>query len=208
MTRRAPWIPALVLALLWASDAAAANKPNCPVLSDDQRAQIEAGKVVVYASKEDPDSSVATATGIVEIQGTEREIFAILTSEAHSEAASKAMQDCQIVHDEQVAAGHRRLTVTYTMKVVTQTIQWTVVRDVYEGQGLLTFEIDPSYDNDIAWTAGQYSLYPGSSSGKTIVVYVSNLDSGRRIPQWVEEELTEGSLKKYLKYLKTATEAL
>ena len=208
MTTRSPWAGALLLTLIWTTGAQAASKPECPVLSDDQRAQIEAGKVVVYASKEDPDSSVATATGIVEIQGTEAEIFSVLMSEAHSEAASKAMQDCTIVRDEQVASGHRRLTVTYTMKVVTQTIQWTVVRDVYQGQGLLTFEIDPSFDNDISWTAGEYSLYPGSSSDKTLVVYVSNLDSGRRIPQWVEEELTQGSLKKYLKYLKTATEAL
>lgn len=207
MASRMRWACALLI-LAWTTGAAAANKPNCPVLSDDQRAQIEAGKVVVYASKEDPESSVARATGIVEIQGSEAEIFSILVSEAHSEAASKAMQNCQILRDEQVAAGHRRLTVTYTMKVVTQTIQWTVVRDVYEGQGLLTFEIDPSADNDIAWTAGEYSLYPGSAAGRTLVVYVSNLDSGRRIPQWVEEELTEGSLKKYLKYLKTATEAL
>ncbi len=207
MARFSAWPGALVLALLYTTTAMAVDKPACPVLSDDQRAQIEAGKVVVYASKEDPDSSVATATGIVEIQGTEAEIFAVLCSEAHSEAASKAMKDCQVVEDEQVGTGHRRLTVTYLMKVVTQDIQWTVVRDVYEGQGLLTFEIDPSYDNDIAWTAGQYSLYPGSSSDKTMVVYVSNLDSGRRIPQWVEEELTEGSLKKYLRYLKTATEA-
>jgi len=40
-----------------------------------------------------------------------------------------------------------------------------------------------------------------------VIVYVSNLDTGRKIPQWMEEDLTQGSLRKYLKYLKTAAES-
>jgi hypothetical protein len=192
---------------LMSSSAHAATKPACPELDEQQRAQLAAGEVVAWATRDDPDSSVATATGVVEIRGTEQQIFEVLCSEAHSVASSKAMQECRIEKDERPAPNHRRLTVTYKMKVVTQEFQWTVVRDLYEGQGLLTFEIDPDYDNDIAWTAGQYSIYPGQSADTVLVVYVSNLDSGRRIPRWVEEELTQGSLKRYLRYLKTATEA-
>ncbi len=204
-------LPLALAALIGASvvlaPARAATKPECPVLSEQQKAALAAGEVVVWSSREAANGDVASATGVVEIRGTEAEIFAVLCSEAHSVAASKAMKECRIEKDERPAADHRRLTVTYRMKAVGSEFQWTVVRDVYEGRGLLTFEISPDHENDIAWTAGQYSIYPGQSADTVLVVYVSNLDSGRRIPRWVEEELTQGSLKRYLRYLKTATEA-
>jgi len=138
---------------------------------------------------------------------TMSEIFDILCSEAHSEAASKAMKNCTINDDTRLAPNVRRLNVTYLMKVGPQDIQWTVTRDVHEGKGLLSFEINDDYDNDIAWTAGYYALFPGSADDKIVIVYVSNLDTGRKIPQWMEEDLTQGSLRKYLKYLKTAAES-
>ena len=205
--RIARYVLVAVLVALPSAAVAGPAKPERPTLSAEQQSQVESGNVVVYATKGDPGSSVATATGIVEIRTTEGEIFDILCSEEHSEAASRAMQECTIREDTRIGPGHRRLTVTYRMRVVGQDIEWTVVRDLYEGDGLLTFEIDESCDNDIAWTAGQYSMYPGSTSDRIMIVYVSNLDTGRRIPNWVEEDLTQGSLKRYLKYLKTAAEA-
>ncbi len=207
MTTRA--LITLLLAIGIAATAAAepiATKPEFPTLSEDQLEKIHAGQVVVYASKEDPQSSIATATGIVEIETTEEEIWDILTSEFHSENASKAMKDCTIVSDKRLGPNLRRLVVTYLMKVGPQDIQWTVTRDVHEGGGLLAFEIDDSFDNDIAWTAGYYALFPGQTDDHVIIVYVSNLDTGRNIPQWIEDDLTQGSLKKYLKYLKSAAE--
>ncbi len=202
---------AVALSIPWAAAsphrAAAVEKPARPALSEDQLARLRAGEVIVFKTEDPARPNVATATGIVEIETTEEEIFDILTSEAHSEAASKAMKNCTIQRDERLGPHHRQLTVTYLMKVGPTEIEWTVVRDLYEGQGLLEFEIDDSYDNDIAWTAGYYALFPGSSDGKIMIVYVSNLDSGRKIPQWLEEDLTQGSLKRYLRYLKTAAES-
>jgi len=187
--------------------SSAATKPAYPSLTEAQQADIQAGKVVVYAVKDAENPDIATATGIVEIRTTVAEIFDILASEYHSENASRAMKDCTINSDERIGPTHRRLVVTYLMKVGPTDIQWTVTRDLYEDQGLLVFEINDSYDNDIAWTQGYYAMFPGSTSDHVIIVYVSNLDTGRRIPQWIEEDLTQGSLRRYLKYLKTAAEA-
>ena len=201
-------IATLSLTLLIAASAGAAvpPKPECPTFSEDQLAKIQADEIVVYATKNE-DTGRSTATAVAEIAATEADIYAILVSEEHSEAASKAMQNCTVNKDEQIAAGHRRLTVTYLMKVAYKDIQWTVVRDLYDGQGYLHFEIDDSYDNDFAYTQGYYALYPGSTSDRQIIVYVSNIDTGLKIPDWLEDDLTQGSLKKYLKYLKTAAEA-
>jgi len=187
--------------------AAAPQVPPCPALTEAQQAEVAAGEVVVFATREDPDSTVATARGIVEIRADHDEIFAILASEAHSENASKAMKNCTIQTEQRIAPDHRRMTVTYQMKVGPTEIQWTVDRDLYEGNGLLEFEINEDYDNGIAWTGGYYAMHPGSSPDHTLVVYVSNLDSGRRIPRWLEEDLTQGSLRRYLAYLKSAAEA-
>jgi len=186
--------------------AAVPPKPVCPTFTEDQLAKIQADEIVVFSVK-DEDTGRSTATAVAEIAASEADIYAILVSEEHSEAASKAMQKCTVNKDEQVAPGHRRLTVTYLMKVAYKDIQWTVNRDLYDGQGYLHFEIDDSYDNDFAYTQGYYALYPGSAAGRQIIVYVSNIDTGLKIPTWLEEDLTQGSLKKYLKYLKTAAEA-
>lgn len=197
----------VVLAFSLPRATAAATKPAYPSLSETQQTDIQAGKVVVYAVKDSDNPDIATATGIVEIRTTEAEIFDILASEYHSENASKAMKDCTINDDDRIGPTHRRLVVTYLMKVGPTEIQWTVTRDLYEDQGLLVFEINDAYDNDIAWTQGYYAMFPGSTPDHVIIVYVSNLDTGRRIPQWLEEDLTQGSLRRYLKYLKTAAEA-
>ena len=198
----------LVLALLPALPAAAqVTKPACPALSEDQLAKVAEGEVVVWATKDPDRPDVATATGVVEIEAPQQEIFDILASEFHSESASKAMKDCTVHKDERVAADHRTMIVTYLMKVGPTEIEWTVGRDLYEKLGLLVFEIDDSYDNGIEWTQGYYAFYPGSDANHVMIVYVSNLNTGRRIPTWLEEDLTQGSLKRYLKYLQTAAEA-
>ena len=197
----------LVQAVLLPCASAMETKPAYPSLSEEQQANIQAGKVVIYAEKDSDNPDISTATGIVEIHTTEAEIFDILASEYHSENSSKAMKDCTIHGDDRIGPAHRRLVVGYLMKVGPADIQWTVTRDLYEDQGLLVFEINDAYDNDIAWTAGYYAMFPGSTSDHVIIVYVSNLDTGRRIPQWLEEDLTQGSLRRYLKYLKTAAEA-
>jgi len=205
--RPIPILAILVLAISLPRSATAATKPTYPSLSDGQQADIQAGKVVVYAQKDGDNPDIATATGIVEIRTTVQEIFDILASEYHSENASKAMKDCTINADERLGPAHRRLVVTYLMKVGPADIQWTVTRDLYEDQGLLVFEINDEYDNDIAWTQGYYAMFRGQTDEHVIIVYVSNLDTGRRIPRWLEEDLTQGSLRRYLKYLKTAAEA-
>jgi hypothetical protein len=201
--------PALLLCtLLWALPAAAqVTKPDSPSLSADQLARVTAGEVVVWAVKDPDKPDVATATGVVEIEAPQQEIFDILASEEHSEAASKAMRNCTVHKDERVAADHRQMIVTYLMKVGPTEIEWTVGRDLYEKLGLLVFEIDDSYDNGIEWTQGYYGFYPGSDANHVMIVYVSNLNTGRRIPTWLEEDLTQGSLKRYLGYLQTAAEA-
>ncbi len=186
--------------------AAQVTKPSMPALSESALAKITAGEVVVWATKDPDRPDVATATGVVEIEAPQQEIFEILASEYHSENASKAMRNCTVHKDERLSADHRQMTVTYQMKVGPTEIEWTVGRDLYEQLGLLVFEIDDSYDNGIEWTQGYYAFHPGSDADHVMIVYVSNLNTGRRIPTWLEEDLTQGSLKRYLKYLQTAAE--
>ena len=60
--------------------------------------------------------------------------------------------------------------------------------------------------NEIEKTDGSYSLWPGSSPGKVRFLYITEVKTGRNIPEWVEEELTESSLKRFLMFVKKRAE--
>ena len=61
--------------------------------------------------------------------------------------------------------------------------------------GLATFKTD-----------GSFSLWPGSAPGKVRFLYNTSVDTGRNIPNWIEEELTESSLKRFIVYVKKNSE--
>ena len=72
--------------------------------------------------------------------------------------------------------------------------------------GMKFHRLDKAKDNDIKWTEGSYSTWPGRKRGHTIFLYKARIETGKAIPKWLEEDLTESSLKKYLVYVKEVAE--
>jgi len=196
----------VLLALLLAAPAAAA-RPTLPEVSEDKLTKVQEGQVILQAVHDDEDSTWATLTGLVEIEATEDEIWSIITSADHTVAASKAMKECIVHRDDEVAPGHRQLEVTYRVQAGLEKVEYHVLRDYFPTERYLQWVIDQSKDNDIAWTEGTYSTHPGSDDDHLLLLYTSRVDTGRKLPKWLEEDLTNSSLKRYLKYVKTTAEA-
>jgi len=79
-------------------------------------------------------------------------------------------------------------------------------RTVNVSDNWLSWHLDDAKDNDIKATDGSYSLWPGSRPGTLVFVYKARIETGKRVPEWLEEELTESSLKKFLIYVKDVAE--
>ncbi|MDA1010811.1 MAG: hypothetical protein O2888_04990, partial [Chloroflexi bacterium] len=74
------------------------------------------------------------------------------------------------------------------------------------GQQFLTWTLDPAKTNELESTTGSFSTWPGSTPSKTRYLYNTSVDTGRSIPDWVEEDLTENALRKYMKFVKKKAE--
>ncbi len=195
----------VLLGLLLASTAVAAAPPK-PDLSAEVLEQVAAGKVVILSAPRGDDAGQeAFVTGVAEIAAPPEAIWPILLSLDHIRASSGAVKDVQSYCDDRVGEDHRILCLAFTLKVGFSEVQYHVRRDIHVGANYLQWHLDKSLPNDIAGTDGSYTMYPGSRPGTCLFVYRARIETGKAIPRWIEEELTQSSLKKYLAYVqKTA----
>jgi hypothetical protein len=92
------------------------------------------------------------------------------------------------------------------LKVGWTEIRYHSAREYRAAEQYLTWVLDKDKPNDIEWTEGSYSTWPGAQPGTTVFLYKARIETGKAIPKWLEEHLTESSLKKYLVYIKDIAE--
>lgn len=197
--------PCLLLAVvLLAPSLAVAGRPTMPEITDKQAADVAAGKLVLL--KETIEEGGAVVTGLLEIETTPAEIWPLVLNNDHIIASSSAVKECVTYHDVLGPDGLRDLRLAFMMKVGWSEIRFHSWRTVNTAEGWMSWELDPAKDNDIKSTIGSYSVWPGSQPGHILFVYKARIETGKRVPEWLEEELTESSLKKFLKYIKDVAE--
>ncbi len=195
----------LLLALgLLLPTAAFASKPALPTLSEAEMAKVQAGKVVL--KKTEDDAGVTTVNAVCELAAKPAELWPILFSVDHIKASTSSIKELTSTLDETAANGDRKINLTYILKVGWSEIRYSVKRTFVSAEETMTWVLDKDKEADIEWTEGSYSVYPGSTAGTTMFLYRARIDTGKSIPAWIEEDLTESSLKRYLKYLKETAE--
>ena len=197
------WLPVAALAL--GAGVAQAARPDLPTLSEAHEKTIEEGKFCLISSHE-TDGETAHITGLMEIDASDEKIWEIILDPDSVLKSAKAMKEVTLTRDEVVADGHRELEVSFLIKVGLSEVRYHVVRHYHAADHHMTFEMDRSKDNDIDWTEGSYTTYDGLTAGQRLLVYTLVIDTGRNVPQWLEEDLTGSSLKRYLLYVKKAAE--
>ncbi|MCP4869264.1 MAG: hypothetical protein GY898_11160 [Proteobacteria bacterium] len=200
---RITWL--LLAASLLLPSLASAAKPTLPTLTEKQQTKVEAGKLVLLS--EDTENGTAMVTGLMEIEADAAEIWHIVLDEGHIIASSGATKECKTYKDETGSDGLRDLRMAFMLKVGFSEIRFHSHRTVNQPDGWMTWQLDPGMGNDIKATVGSYSLWPASTPGKVLFLYKARIETGKKVPEWLEEELTESSLKKFLMYVKDVAES-
>jgi len=192
--------PGLASAHSWTS-----GKPAMPALTAKEAAKIADGKLVLRTERDESRDDVATVTGIIDIEASPEAIWAILLDFESIPETSSAMKDADRYEDREAGTG-RIVGMRYMLKVAWVEIVYHVHHDCFEAEKYLVWTLDPSKENGIEATEGSFSLHDGARPGTTRFLYRTMVSTGRSVPKWVEEDLSESSLKSYIKHVKAAAE--
>tara|TARA_B100000029_G_scaffold73619_1_gene65410 strand:+ start:169 stop:828 length:660 start_codon:yes stop_codon:yes gene_type:complete len=182
------------------------GKPTMPKLTEKEEERVRQGKLVLRTQRDENAEGAALITGVIEIDATAEATWKILTNFESIPESSKAVKEVGRYLDRPNSDGSKVVNLRYLVKVAWVSIVYHVHHDLFPAQHYLHWTLDEAKENDLRQTIGSFSLWPGSSAGKIRFLYITTVDTGRNIPEWVEEELTESSLKRYLLYVKKRAE--
>ena len=198
----------LLLGLMVAAPAYAHNSskaPSLPSLSAKDEDRLQAGKLVLKTERDAKNDGAGLITGLIEIEASPAQIWAILLDFESIPESSKAMKSADRYFDDK-GSTRRIINMRYMLKVAWVEIVYHVHHDYHPEENYVVWTLDPAKENGIAATIGSFSTWPGSRPGTTRFLYQTLVDTGRNIPEWVEEDLSESSLKSYIKQVKKRAE--
>ncbi len=180
--------------------AATPSTPPAPVdLTSTEVTQI-AGREVVVRTGTDSTTGGA-ATGVIDVGATVDATWAAVMDLGARVDEINGLKKSEIL--EQTASG---LTVRWTMKVLAVTVVFHVAYTLDRANGWVHYQLDDRYDNDLVAVVGSYQLYE-VGDGSTRLVFRSETDSGRRVPQWINRWLTTESLGQQLTGIRARAES-
>ncbi len=190
------WLLALAGPLLV---AAIPHTPPPPLaLTADEESTLSEGKIVVRV---DPGSETGGGvTGVLDVS-------------AAPDVALDALLDLQARVGE--VGGLRSVTryldapeqigVRWELRVLTFDVVFHNLYTIDRARGWVRYSLDPSKDNALASVEGAYQVYPVPAG--TRIVYRTETDSGRRIPQWLKRKIATDSLEEQLSAIGKRAEA-
>jgi hypothetical protein len=215
MPSLSPLLPVLLTAVLTGFTASlpagpllaheAVTAPRLPKISAHEEERLRDGKLVLHTERDASADGAGIITGVIEVNAAPEDIWRILLRFESIPQSSKAMKEADRYFDSK-GADHRVINMRYMLKVAWVEIVYHVHHDYFPSKNYLVWALDGTKDNGIAATIGSFSTWPGSAPGKTRFLYRTMVDTGRNIPDWVEEDLSESSLKSYIKYVKKMAE--
>ena len=170
--------------------------------TESEWTQLQAGQVVTSPL---PDLDPPGALAFVEIQATPDQVWAALNDPEETVEGTPSVTACTRYKLEQTATG-QSIGLHYVLSVAWTEIEYLVLRDLRPAEGWMTWTLDPDKDSDLVHTSGTYRVLPGRSPDHQLLVYVSQVDSGRRVPAAISNFLTGRALKTYLGHVQTIAE--
>lgn len=183
----------------------AITAPRLPKISANEEERLRAGKLVLHTERDAAAEGVGIITGVIEVNAAPEDIWRILLRFESIPQTSKAMKEADRYFDDK-GTNPRIINMRYMLKVAWVEIVYHVHHDYFPSKNYLVWSLDGAKENGIAATVGSFSTWPGSAPGKTRFLYRTMVDTGRNIPDWVEEDLSESSLKSYIRYVKKLAE--
>ncbi len=181
------------------------GRPALPSLSAKEEAKLVDDKLLLWTHRDENDEGSGIVTGLIEIEATPQEIWKILLDFESIPETSGAMKTA-VRYEDKPNGSSRIIGVEYMVKVGWVEIEYSIHHDYFAADNYLVWSLDPARENGIDATDGSFSTWPGSAPGRTRFLYRTSIDTGRNVPKWIEEDLSEGSLKSYIKAVKKRAE--
>lgn len=169
----------------------------------DEWAKLQAGEVVVRSA---PDLVPPGAYGWVEVKASDAVIWEVLNDPEVAKGAGGAVQSVEKYLDQSTGSS-RQVGLHYVLNVAWTEVEYFVLRDLRPAESRMTWTLDPSKSSDLVATTGSYHLTAGRTPGTRLLSYATQTDSGRNVPQWIQDLLTGKALRGYLGHVDTTAEA-
>jgi hypothetical protein len=200
------------LAMLCAGDALAAHpmsstapaRPVMPAISADEEKKLGKGDTVIQLTLD--GNGGGFVTGIIDIVATEDEIWKVLTAFERIPESTPSIKVADRYRDETAPNGGRDIDMAYMIEVGWVEVKYWVHHDLFPDKRYLVWALDATQPNEIKDTTGSFSTWKSPYSGRVRFLYQTRVITGRKIPKWVEEELSVQALKKYIRFVKDEAE--
>ena len=184
----------MTTAFLLLLSIAIAGPPPPVVLTAAEMATLAKGRVVVR------DSGASMAVAVLDIAAPPSAVWAeSLNVEPRVEEVGSSTA-CEVYHRDATS-----LKVKWGIGLLGLSASFHLVYAIDNDAMLMSYTLDESKDNDIAYAVGSYQVLPHGSSSR--LVYRSEADPDSKIPGFVRSILVGRSLRQQLGGIKTRAEA-
>ncbi len=178
--------------------------PALPEVDDDETDRLTKGRLVIRTGID--DEAEFKVMGIIEIDAPQDEVWAEILDFDARLAENKPARAYETYRDER-RGGERFIAARWDLKVLGQDITFYDTYHYTAAEGYLWFELDPDQESDLARVDGYYQTAPSPIlDGGTRLVYVVDMDTGRKLPDDFRKFLANHSLRDTLKAIKRRAE--
>lgn len=173
-------------------------------LSDSDLAAAQRGQIPVRTETFNQPSGKAAGRGIgaVVVDRPLPEVWAVLT---RFEDKAEYMPRLKSVTVLERQPGRLRVRMVVDASVLTT--RYTAWYTMDQAAWTLSWDLDPSAtDNGIAGAQGAYQLQ-SLAPGRTLVLYRGFVDSGRKVPRFIQDYMTRRSIPDVLRAIKSRVES-
>lgn len=171
-----------------------------PGLTAEQRAALDQGEILVVASAGQGMASQAWAR----IDAEPTAIWDLVSDPEHLRASSGSIKELVVNGERTLADGRVEQRLGYVIQAGFTDIRYSVIRVYDRAANRMSWTLDPAFDSDIQATNGVFTLYP-QPDGSTLFRYQIAVDSGRSVPEWIQQHLTTSGIKRFLRYVQDQT---
>ena len=158
--------------------------------TDDWNALV-AGKVLtselVDGKPGEAQQSTVQAVGI--IRDAPSRVWATLVDFASRPRFQPGTKDVRVMRVDD-----DRVWVAQHLRFFLVDVRYTVINTLDPASGTIRFVLDESLDHDIGGTRGSWQLTPIADGRHTLLAYRAWIDTGRHIPAFIEQFLSQRSL--------------
>lgn len=179
--------------LLWPAPAHVQEtellKARLPALPDGYWPRLEAGEVIVMQSEMDneEDRSYGDVVELMLVDATPDEVFNVVEDCSRFPEFMPNLNGVALKDGEGDEAKVMAKLWEFQVNAVLFSVNYQIITLADRRNGVITWTLNPAFENEIKRTDGHWWLYPVDGGGRTLVVYAAKIESNFPLPQWIEE---------------------